>query len=144
MIRTWDARPDRQQPVTITPDELVVHLREAGATQVYLSRTDSFRDGTISLTATYELPTAEATPGAVGTAERERMVRVFDAIDDRLWFHDREWALTWEVEPVFREPQLDLIPLYERSIEHKHGDGFVLQNLFVVYEEYQLEQQSER
>lgn len=123
-------------PSILTTDELLVHLREAGAKRVYLSRTDAFRDGSLPLVATYEFTTAESTHESRTASEREMLESVFDAIDDRLRFHDREWILTWSVEPAFTEPQLDLVPLYDRSIEYKHGDGFNLANLFFVYEEY--------
>lgn len=64
------------------------------------------------------------------------LVSVFDTVDDHLWFHDREWTYEWDVVPEFTDPQLNLLPLYDRTTEHKHGDGFLLQSLLFVYEEY--------
>lgn len=126
---------ERQTPV-LTPDELVVHLREAGATCVYLSREAAFRDGMIPITATYEF-TSEDTHDCTGPKlVREMLTSVFEALGDRIWFHDRAWVLEWTVEPAFTEPDLDLIPLYDRRVEQNHGDGFNLWNLLVVYEEY--------
>lgn len=136
MARDVDARTGGHRPAVTTPDELVVQLREAGAKRVYLSRTDAFRDGTIPITATYELTPADRPRNSGAADERKLLRRVFDAIDDRLWVHGREWTLEWAVEPAFTDPQLELIPLYDRSVEHKHGDGFALQNLLFVYEEY--------
>lgn len=126
---------ERQTPVS-TPDELVVHLREEGAKCVYLSRRQAFRDGMIPITATYEFASEDTHDRTGAKLEREMLTSVFEAIGDRIWFHDREWVLEWTVEPAFTEPQLTLIPLYDRRVEQNHGDGFNLWNLLFVYEEY--------
>lgn len=128
--------PTGRSSIVPTPDELVVHLREAGATTIYLSRTDAFRDDVVPITATYTAPSQEPAYGPDSETVRRMLRRVFDAIDDRLRFHGREWVLEWSVEPAFTEPRTDLIPLYDRRIERTYGDGFNLWNLYFVYEEH--------
>lgn len=136
MVQTRDFRTGRRDTAAITPDELLVHLREGGAKRVYLSRTEAFRDGTIPVVATYPVQPSSGAPLSGGGSIREMLVEVFEAIGGRCWFRDDEWALEWNVEPAFSEQQLDLLPIYDRGIEQKFGDGFVLRNLHVVYEEY--------
>lgn len=119
-----------------TPDELVVHLREARAKRVYLSRSNAFYDGVIPLIATYEYTPEETARESESEAVRKMLRRVFDAIGDQLWFYDREWSLDWRVEPAFTDSQADLLPLYDRGVEQKHGDGFNLRNLLFAYEAY--------
>lgn len=119
-----------------TADELVRHLQEAGATRVYLVRTDAFRDGTIPITATYKLTPEDSRRNAGSRAVHEMLTSVFESIGDRLWVQDREWVLDWEVKPAFTEPPADLLPLYDRGVEQKHGDGFNLRNLLFAYEAY--------
>ncbi|MDX5990229.1 hypothetical protein [Haloferax mediterranei] len=119
-----------------TPDELVVHLREAGAKCVYLSRERAFREGTVPITVTYEFSREETEDDTGSEMVHEMLTSVFDAFGDQIWFHDRKWFLDWSVEPAFTEPELDLIPLYDRRVERKHGDGFNLWNLRFVYEAY--------
>lgn len=118
-----------------TPDELVVHLREAGARSVYVSREGSFRDDSIQITATYEYASDEPDHGSSSETVHELLTSVFDAFGDRIWFHDREWVLDWSVEPAFPESRPDLVPIYDRRVERKHGDGFNLWNLNYVYED---------
>ena len=118
-----------------TPDELVVHLREAGARSVYLAGEAAFRDGTIPITATYEYAGDDPGGGSASEVFHQRLRNVFDAIGDRIWFHDREWLLEGTVEPAFTDPPPDLVPLYDRSVERNHGDGFNLRNLLFVYED---------
>lgn len=131
-----------------TPDELVVHLREAGAKCVYLARDEAFRDGTIPVTATYEFDDdtdirtgTDTRTDRRGTPEtetaREMLESVFEGVGDRIQFHDRQWVLEWSVEPAYDEPQLPLVPLYDRRVERRHGDGYNLQNLRFVYAEQQ-------
>lgn len=119
----------------LTPDELVVHLREAGVKCIYLAREQAFRDGTIPITVTYEFSSEETQEETGSKRVREMLIRVLNTIGDQIWFHDRAWLLDWTVEPAFTNPQLNLIPLYDRRVEHKHGDGFNLRNLLFVYEE---------
>lgn len=126
----------RSAPVP-TPDELVVHLREAGAMCVYLSRGQAFCNGTIPLTATYAFSSDETRDSSESELVCEMLMSVFDTIGNQIWFHGREWILDWTVEPAFTDSQLDLIPLYDRRVEQKHSDGFNLRNLLFVYEEYQ-------
>lgn len=116
----------------MTPDELVRHLREAGAERVYFSRADAFRDETIALIATYAFASDE-TESRSETA-REMLTSVFEATDDRLRFHGREWTLEWDVEPAFTERPTDLSPLYDRTVERKYDDGFNLRALLFAYE----------
>lgn len=127
--------PPGRRTTGTTPDELVRHLREAGAKRVYLSRTDAFRDETIPIVATYPYAD-EATDGSRGEATRRMLTSVFEATDDRLRFHDREWSLEWRVEPAFDEPRADLSPLYDRTVERKYDDGFNLRTLLFAYEAY--------
>lgn len=135
----WQLESDPVEGSTavLTPDELVVHLREAGAKRVYLSRTDAFRGGAIPITATYEFDDSDSMDGSDSDSVRKMLTSVFESIGDRLWFHDRSWALEWSVKPAFTEPQLDLMPLYDRGVEQKYTDGFTLGNLHCVYEEWQ-------
>lgn len=128
--------PDRRTTM-LTPDELVRHLREAGAKRVYLSQTDSFRDGSIRITATYEFAADETARESGSEAVREMLASVFETTDDRLRFRDREWVLDWAVEPKFTVPRPDLLPLYDRGIERKYDDGFNLRNLWFAYEAFQ-------
>jgi hypothetical protein len=125
----------KRSTLATTPDELVCHLREAGATSVYLSRTDAFRGGVLSILATYATTLDETVYGTEPETTREMLRSVFNAIGDRLWFHGREWNVEWDVKPAFDEPRTDLVPLYDRRIERKYGDGFNLWNLYFVYEE---------
>lgn len=170
MARTPSAGTGPRPRSVPTPDELVVHLREAGARSVYVSRERAFRDGTVPITATYEytngyrdssddrgstddrgsgdhrgsgddrnsaggqVPNDDRRAGSSAETVHEQLGTVFDAIGDRIWFHDREWALEGVVEPAFPDPQPELIPLYDRHVERKHGDGFNLRNLLFVYE----------
>lgn len=136
MVQDPHAHSDERQSPVSTPDELLVHLREAGAKCVYLSRGRAFRDGTIPITATYEFASEDTQDGTEAKLVRELLTSVFDAVGDRIWFHDREWVLEWTVEPAFTDPDLNLVPLYDRRVEQKHGDGFNLWNLLFVYEEY--------
>lgn len=130
--KTGAGRRSRSVP---TPDELVVHLREAGARCVYVSRAKAFQVGTVPITATYEL--ADDAAGGESAAEtvHEQLASVFEAIGDRIWFHDREWDLEGTVEPAFPDQRLDLVPLYDRRVERRHGDGFFIRTLRFVYVE---------
>ncbi|UHQ96094.1 hypothetical protein [Natrinema halophilum] len=134
MAREFGYRPTEARLVP-TPDELVVHLREAGASGVYLSRNDAFRDGVIPITATFAATPGESAYGCESGAVREMLRSVFESIGDQLRFHGHEWFLEWTVEPAFAEPNTDLFPLYDRRIEQTYGDGFNLWNLVFVYEE---------
>ncbi|QFU84620.1 hypothetical protein [Natronorubrum aibiense] len=135
-----------------TPDELLCHLREAGAATVYLARTDAFRDGVIPVVATYGSPpvasdpfTAAETTDELTTESVPKMLRrVFESIGDRLRFHGHEWVLEWDIKPAFTEPRPTLVPLYDRSVEEKYGDGFNLWNLYFVYEESQRDTSTRR
>lgn len=118
-----------------TLDELVLHLREAGAKRVYLSKADAFRTGAIPVIATYEYREDAEDVSDTGT-EREMMVSVLEAIDDRIWFDTQTWSLEWQVELAFTDPKVDLVALYDRGVEHKRGDGFNLRSVFFVYEQY--------
>lgn len=135
MAPPFDSGTGLQRPPLITPDELVVHLREAGAKRVYIAR-DAFRDGVIPITATYEVTAQETARGSGAATTREMLRSVFEAIGERLWFHDREWTLDGQVEPAFTDPPADVIPLYDRGVEQKYGKGFNLRNLLFVYETY--------
>lgn len=135
MVRTFDTRRNDRSSV-VSVDELAVHLREAGAQGVYLSRTDAFRDGRLPVVATYEIPPSGDEHESRVASGREMLVAVFEAIDHRLWFHDRAWTLEWEVEPAFEKPRSNLFPIYDRTVECAHGDGFNLWNLLFLYEEY--------
>lgn len=136
MVEELESGPTGERKAVTTPDELVVHLREARAKRVYLSRSDAFYDGVVPLIATYEFTPEETARGSESEAAREMLRSVFEAIGDRLWFYDREWSLDWQVEPAFTDPKGDLIPLYDRGVEQKHGDGFNLRNLLFAYEAY--------
>lgn len=125
------SEPGARSSAVPTPDELVVHLREAGAKCVYLARDEAFRDGSIPVTATYEFDE----DGRQSETAREMLTSVFEGIGDRIRFLDRRWTLEWEVEPAYDEPQLRLVPLYDRRVERRHGDGYNLRNLRFVYEE---------
>lgn len=134
----WESRsrPTKRQQATPTVDELVRHLREAGAKRVYLSWDDAFRDGTVPLLATYAFASEETRRTADPDRVREMLTDVFEATTDNLRFHNREWALEWRVEPAFAESRTDLLPLYDRKMERKYGDGFNLRNLRFAYEMY--------
>lgn len=101
---------------------------------VYVSRERAFSDGTIPLTVTYEYADDDPEDGTTSGTVHERLTSVFDAFGDRIWFHDREWDLDGTVEPAFPDPEPDLLPLYDRRVERKHGDGFNLRNILFVYE----------
>lgn len=126
-----------QKTAVTTPDELVRHLREAGAKRVYVSRTETFHDGVIALTATYEFTEETTASGPDSEGVREMLRSVFEAIGEQVWFHNRTWPLDWLVKPAFTDPDVALLPLYDRGVEQKHGDGFNLRNLLFAYETYQ-------
>lgn len=129
-----ESHPTGERTAVATPDELVLHLQQAGAKRVYLSRPGAFCDGVIPIIATYAFTPQMAARESGSRVAREMLHSVFEAIDDRLWFHDREWSLEWNVEPAFMDLQTDLIPLYDRGVERKYGDGFNLRNSLFAYE----------
>ncbi|WP_226008245.1 hypothetical protein [Natrinema salinisoli] len=137
MTGTSEYRPNGRGATVTTPEELVLHLCQAGAKGVYLSRTDAFRDGVVPIIATYTPTPAETVLDVDPKTVRELLQSVFESIDNRIRFHGRECALEWTVEPEFTGPRTDLVPLYDRDVEQKYGDGFNLWNLFFVYEERQ-------
>lgn len=120
----------------MTPDELVRHLRAAGAKRVYFSRTDAFRDETIALVATYAFTPDETPRGSRPESVREMLTSVLEGTDGQLRFHGREWTLEWDVEPAFTDHRAALCPLYDRAVERKYGDGFNLRALLFAYEAF--------
>lgn len=131
-----ESGPTGRRTTVTTPDEVVRHLREAGAKRVYLARSDAFRSGAIPVVATYEHTAGEPARESGAAAVREMLTSVFDAVGDRVRFHGREWPLDGRVEPAFAEPRTDLLPLYDRGVEHRYGDGFNLRNLLFAYDAY--------
>ena len=109
-----------------TPEELLIHLREAGASRVLVSR-DAFREGTVSMTVTYP------TMGTRGHAEG--LIRdVFAAVGDELWFLGSPWRLVATVEAAGRRRH-DGLAIYDATMAAKHGEGLNLWNLYFLYED---------
>lgn len=152
-------RTERDPPKTATTlDELVLHLREAGAKRVYLSKDTAFQDGVISIITTVEQQRGEEHEredvesetltniidyysgddenASDGTPDREHVTNVFETIGDRVRFASTEWTIDWTVRSEYSDPPLNLATLYDRGIEYKLGDGFNLRNVLFVYEQH--------
>lgn len=117
-----------------TPEELLIHLREAGARRVLVSR-DAFSDGTVSVTATYP---AGGTSGFTAGLIRD----VFDAVGHELWFLGSPWRLLASIEPSGPDQHDDRLPLFDATMAAKHGEGLNLWNLYFVYEAHRAERHS--
>lgn len=149
-------KPAGNRPETITTiDELVRHLREAGAKRVYLSRENAFQDGVISMIATVEVQRSgneerddaesETLTGIIDhysgepqneSFEREHVTGVFEALGDSVRFASRAWTVDWTVRSAYRDPPAEFTTLYDRGVEYKHGDGFNVRNALFAYERY--------
>lgn len=152
--RQRDSAQGRPKTVT-TVDELVRHLREAGAKRVYLSKKEVFQDGQISMIATVdpqrggneerEEADSETLAEIIGHYsgecqndgfERKQVASVFEALGDRVLIASRVWTVDWTVRAAYTDPPVHLTTLYDRDVEFKQGDGFNLRNVLFVYEQY--------